>query len=52
MNHIIHAALTVPAAAGLLAAAGTATAATAATAYRVASCTADGDYAIVPRRSA
>jgi hypothetical protein len=46
MNRVIRAALTVPAAAGLLVAAGTASAATAAKAYRAGSCTAAGDYAI------
>jgi hypothetical protein len=46
MNRIISAALTVPAATGLLVAAGTASAATAAKAYRAGSCTADGDYAV------
>jgi hypothetical protein len=46
MKRTIQRSLALPAAAGLLLAAGTASAATAAKAYRVASCTADGDYAV------
>ena len=46
MNRIIRAALGLPVAAGLLLTAATASAATASRAYRVASCTAEGDYAI------
>jgi len=46
MNRINRAVLTTAAGAGLLIAAGPASAATAATAHRVASCTAEGDYAI------
>jgi hypothetical protein len=46
MNRINGAALTTAATAGLLIGAGPASAATAAKAHRVASCTAEGDYAI------
>ena len=46
MNRIIRAALTVPAVTGLLVAGGAANAASASKAHRVASCTADGDYAV------